>query len=97
MECLKPGGISIHTTELNLSSDTDTIDSPSLAIYRKQDMLSLENELHNFGHTVLPFNFSAGTLPIDHYVDLPPYKSSPSLKIRIQNYDVTSIGIIIKK
>ena len=97
MDCLNPGGIAVHTTEFNLSSDEDTIDAPTLALYRKKDMLELEKDLQNLGHTVLPFNFCSGTLPIDDYVDLPPYHCSPSLKIQIQQFSVTSIGIIIKK
>lgn len=97
MDCLTPGGIAVHTTEFNLSSDEDTIDAPTLALYRKKDVLELKEELQSMGHTVLPFNFCAGTLPIDDYVDLPPYRSSPSLKIQIQQFAVTSIGIIIRK
>jgi len=97
MNCLKPGGMAVHTTEFNLSSDTETIDAPGLCLYRKQDMLRLEKELQAMGATVLPFNFCKGDLPIDDYVDLPPYRSSPSLKIQIQQYALTSIGIIIRK
>lgn len=97
MACLNPGGIAVHTTEFNLSSDEDTIDAPALALYRKKDILGLEKELQSMGHNVLPLNFCAGTLPIDDYVDLPPYHSSPSLKIQIQQFAVTSIGLIIKK
>jgi SAM-dependent methyltransferase len=46
MKTLKPGGIAIHTTEYNLSSDTQTIDNnPSFVIFRKQDILRLVQEL----------------------------------------------------
>jgi len=97
MNCLNPGGIAVHTTEFNLSSDEDTLDTSTLALYRKKDLVRLEKELYDLGHTVLPFNFCKGALPIDEYIDIPPYRPSPSLKIQIQQFTVTSIGIIIKK
>ena len=97
MNCLKPGGVAVHTTEFNLSSDTDTVDAPGLCLFRKQDMLRLERELQSLGYHVSPFNFSKGTMPIDHYVDLPPFCPSPHLKVQVQQYAATSIGIIIRK
>ncbi|MDR1946789.1 MAG: hypothetical protein LBQ51_06450 [Desulfovibrio sp.] len=97
MHCLKPGGTAVHTTEYNLSSDADTLDSPGLCIYRRSDMQRLEVELRELGHTVAPYNFNAGALPTDDYIDLPPYRSSPHLKIQLDNYVATSIGIIVTK
>ncbi len=97
MDCLKPGGIAVHTTEFNLSSDVDTIDTPSLCLFRQQDMLRFEREMQSLGHDVFPFNFSKGAMPIDDYIDLPPFCSSPHLKLQVQQHVTTSIGIIIRK
>jgi 2-polyprenyl-3-methyl-5-hydroxy-6-metoxy-1,4-benzoquinol methylase len=97
MSCLKLGGIAVHTTEYNISSDDNTFESEDLYLYRKSDLLRLATELEEAGHRVQPFNFSTGSSPIDAYVDLPPYRASPSLKIQVQQFAVTSIGIIIQK
>lgn len=96
MKCLKPGGIAVHTTEFNVSSDDETVDTPNLAIYRKKDILRLKEELQKNGHALFPLNFCPGTLPIDDHVDTPPYQSTQSIKIQIQKFTVTSIGLIIK-
>ncbi len=97
MHCLKPGGIAVHTTEYNLSSDTDTIDAQTLCLFRKQDILRLEKELQDLGHHVFAFNFNAGNSPMDKHIDLPPYKASPHIKLQLSNYSITSIGIIVQK
>lgn len=41
MKTLKPGGIAIHTTEFNLSSDEKTITEGDSVIYRKKDILEV--------------------------------------------------------
>lgn len=97
MKCLKPGGIAVQTTEFNVSSDDETVDTPNLAIYRKKDILRLKEELQKSDHTLFPLNFCSGTLPIDDHIDTPPYQSTSSIKIQIQKFTVTSIGLIIKK
>ena len=38
MACLRPGGTAVHTTELNLSSNTSTIESGPTVIYRLRDI-----------------------------------------------------------
>lgn len=95
MKCLKPGGIAVHTTEFNLSSNTDTFESPTLSIFRKQDMEKLVTQLTKLGHNVTPFNWHSGSLCIDNYIDLPPYNSY--LKLDLFSYTCTSIGIVIRK
>jgi hypothetical protein len=38
MRILKPGGLAVHTTEFNLSSDLGTIESPDFSVYRRCDI-----------------------------------------------------------
>ncbi|MDR0703896.1 MAG: class I SAM-dependent methyltransferase [Planctomycetaceae bacterium] len=99
MKTLKPGGIAIHTTEYNLSSDTKTIDNnPNFVIFRKQDILKLVQELTTCGYSVLPLDLSTGNGIIDAFVDLPPYfRKKMHLKLWLNGYVVTSIGLIIRK
>jgi hypothetical protein len=99
MKTLKPGGIAIHTTEYNLQSDEQTIDnSPAFVLFRKQDILKLVQELTTRGHSVLPLDFSAGDGVVDKFVDLPPYfRKKMHLKLWLEGYVSTSIGLIIRK
>lgn len=97
IKCLKPGGIAIHTTELNMSSDNDTLESPGLSLYRRCDLLDLQNQLLDTGCKVLPMNFYSGDLPEDEYIDLPPYKQDIHLKLMIQKYTITSFGLVVLK
>jgi hypothetical protein len=99
MKTLKPGGIAIHTTEYNLSSNRQTIDNnPGSVIFRKQDILKLVQELTKRGHSVLPLDLSTGDGPVDKFVDLPPYyRKKMHLKLWLEGYVSTSIGLAIRK
>jgi 2-polyprenyl-3-methyl-5-hydroxy-6-metoxy-1,4-benzoquinol methylase len=97
LQFVKPGGIAIHTTELNVSSDDDTLESTGLSLYRKRDILGLQDRLHGMGCSLLPLNFYAGSLPADLHIDLPPYRQALHLKLQIERYVVTSFGLVICK
>ncbi len=97
MRTLKPGGISVHTTELNLSSDDVTFESPHLSLFRKQDFRRLATELRAMGHSVSPICFYPGAHPIDNHVDLPPYQSDPHLRLDLAGFASTSFGIIVQR
>ncbi len=94
---LKPGGIAVHTTEFNLSSNQETMEHPGCSVFRKQDMERLAEELVHEGYVVEPFNFNCGNGLVDNHVDAPPYGMSPHLKLKLDQYVVTSIGIIVRK
>lgn len=97
IDTLVPGGIAVHTTEFNLSSNDDTIESESLSIFRRRDMDELAERLMASGHEVAPFDWSVGPGFAETVVDLPPYKPTPHLKLKIEQYVCTSVGIIIRK
>ncbi len=94
---LKIGGVAIHTTEFNLSSDKNTFESQNLSIYRKCDIEALAKRLELAGHQIEPLDFTTGGGFIDDYVDLPPYRLEPHLRLRIKKYNCTSIGLIITR
>jgi len=62
MPRLKPGGIAVHTTEFNLSSDVDTPLSGETVIYRESDVKRLAKELRAQGH-VIELNLTRGRQP----------------------------------
>lgn len=97
LTCLRPGGIAVHTTELNLSSNVRTVDDASTVLFRRQDVERLALRLIAAGHEVAPLNFDPGDDPVDAHVDLPPYAIDPHLKIALEGYVTTSFGLIVRK
>ncbi len=94
MQCLKPGGVAIHTTEFNVSSNRDTWSHGHDVIFRKCDLLQMKRRLESLGHHVASFDFHTGNHPDDLHVDVPPYTHEPHLKLQLGHYVSTSIGII---
>lgn len=94
---LKPGGVAVHTTEFNMSSRDATIESGSTVLFRARDLERLCDSLKSEGHAVEPLDLGAGTEPVDRYVDLPPYAAEPHLKLAMDGFVTTSVGLIIRK
>ena len=96
LQCLRPGGLAIHTTELNLDSNEITLETKTLSIFRKRDVEELCRRLVASGHQVWPLNFHPGLTQLDEVIDLPPF-SLPHLKLQIAGITTTSIGITVRK
>lgn len=96
VKCLKPGGVAVHTTEFNLSSDVRTIETGPTIYFRKKDVERLIERAEKMGYIVTSVNYNPGTEKLDQYIDLPPYKKVPHFKL-LHMYVTTSIGIIIEK
>jgi hypothetical protein len=97
MDCLRPGGVAVHTTEFNCDSDVETVMTGGSVIYRKSDLLELEARLREQGHEVEPFDFHTGESDADRFVDEAPYGGRAHIKLRIGPYASTSFGLIVKK
>jgi hypothetical protein len=97
LKTLKPGGWAVHTTEYNVSSNDETQENNSTVIYRQRDIEFIVNKLRNEGHFVEELDFSMGGLPEDFMVDVEPHLQKVHLKLQVDKYVVTSIGLIIQK
>ena len=95
--CLKPGGWAVHTTEFNVSSNTETVDNMSTVLFRRSDLEDLAARLNAAGYKAAVFDFEPGTKPVDAYVDLPPYRTEPHLTVALMGYATTSIGVIVQR
>lgn len=74
LSLLKPGGISIHTMEYNIFSDTSTFESNSLSLFRKCDIEKLGRVLlESKKAELLSFNDDSSNFLFDKYIDMPPY------------------------
>jgi hypothetical protein len=97
MECLRPGGAAIHTTEFNLVSDEITYETPSMSFYRRRDIIALAERLLEKGHQIV-LNFTRGDTLADLHVDQDPARNiALSLTVQADIYIITSIGLIIQK
>ena len=96
LETLRPGGVAIHTTELNCSSDLETLEDPECVLFRRSDLAALGSSLRSQGHEIR-MSFTHGDLPDDEFVDAPPCTHNPHLKLRVGRYTTTSYGLIIRR
>jgi hypothetical protein len=97
LKTLKPGGWAVHTTEFNVSSNDLTLDNCDTVIFRQRDINQLVKELRRDGHYVEEVDYSIGGLPEDFQVDTFPHLQDIHLKLQLNEYVVTSIGLIIQK
>jgi hypothetical protein len=93
LACLRPGGIAVHTTEYNVSSNRETITSGDTVAYRRRDIEDLATRLEVRGHHIA-CTFALGSAPEDRRVDTPPW-GEPHLKIPLGPYVITSFGIVV--
>ena len=97
LDTLKPGGLAVHTTEYNISSNFETQDDNPTVIFRQRDIADLVDELRQEGHYVEELDFSLGSLPEDFAVDFLPHQQQIHIKLQLGDFIVTSLGLIIRK
>jgi len=97
LKCLKPGGLAVHTTELNLSSNSATLDKNDTVIFRRRDFEALAERLVQEGHEVLPITFDSGDSELDRVIDIPPYSHDAHLKLQLIRWVTTSFGMVVRK
>lgn len=73
MDTLKPGGVSIHTTEFNFSNDQETVDNWPTVLFQRRHFADMAKRLEAKGHRVMPLDFDVGSRPLDRFIDIPPY------------------------
>ncbi len=99
MACLKPGGVAVHTTEFNVSSNTDTVGSGPNVIYRPQDIEALDYRLRQIGCALEPMDFDPGSQEHDGAFDQPPYYGlgRQHIKLQLGGFETTSLLLVIRK
>ncbi|MFM7205567.1 MAG: SAM-dependent methyltransferase [Planctomycetaceae bacterium] len=105
LECLRPGGVAVHTTEFNLSSNDSTVARGPNVIYRLRDIEEFVARLVDRGHHVEPIDLDPGATEADRFIDPPPYHGSTGkapggmkhLRLNLDGYASTSIGLILRR
>jgi hypothetical protein len=96
LDCLRPGGMAVHTTEFNVSSEQETLEEPNCVIYRKSDIEDLIRRCQSRGVAVSPVNWCCVAAPVDEHVSRPS-QSAPHLKVHIGGHLSTSLGLIFTR
>lgn len=96
-KCLVPGGVACHTSELNLSSNVDTVSEGPTVLFRRRDVEELADRLRDRGHEVSLGTFHPGESFIDGLVDLPPFVEEPHLRLLLAGFVTTSFGITVRR
>jgi len=95
MECLRPGGVAVHTTEYLVASNDETVEAGGTVFYRRRDIEALVDRLRRDGHGI-DVDFTLGTTPEDLHVDVAPY-SDVHLRTRLGEFETTSLALVITK
>ncbi|MGD0622583.1 MAG: class I SAM-dependent methyltransferase [Thermacetogeniaceae bacterium] len=96
MKCLRPGGVAVHTTEYNLSSNERTMEQGTCVLFRHKDIEDIALRMRDLGHEI-ELDLDLGTETLNSRVDLPPYTYNPHLRLQLWDWACTSIGLVIKK
>ncbi|MDA0265661.1 MAG: methyltransferase domain-containing protein [Cyanobacteria bacterium] len=94
---LKPGGICVHTTEYNITSNDDTIECGPSVIYRRRDIENLDFLLRRSGFCLEKVDFWAGRDLHDRVYDTEPYYQSGKqhIKLLLDGHVTTSMTLVI--
>lgn len=97
LACLKPGGLAVHTTELNIISDTETAMSGNTVIFRISDIYKLCDDLVSKGYICSPFRLDPSQRPADQHISLNPQWGTDHTKILVEGHLATQIVLVIKR
>ncbi len=94
---LRPGGVAVHTTEFNLSSDTATVETGDSVLYRRQDLERLDRRLRSQCAGLARLDLWGGTEQRDLAWDHEPFfgHGRAHLKLRLHGHIVTSVLLIV--
>ncbi|HET8924180.1 MAG TPA: class I SAM-dependent methyltransferase [Candidatus Acidoferrum sp.] len=101
LQCLKPGGVAVHTMEFNLSSNWRTIETGQTVLYRRKDVERFVKFVDSQGHVVEAVDFTEGRDPADRFIARQPWddlkKNVAHLRLKIGGFVCTSLALIIRK
>jgi Methyltransferase domain len=96
LDLLRPHGLAVHTTELELTRRGDTADYGHLAVYRTSDLDDLVARIRNAGFETTTNWYVSMDTAVDRFVSTPPH-DRPHLKLTIGESVSTSVGLIVRR
>lgn len=99
MALLKPGGIAVHTTEINVGSLDETIEVGGAVIYRRKDLEALDARLRRNGMALERLDMFPGSGIHDRQYDYEPYGAHgrAHVKLELEGHVCTSQLLIAYK
>jgi hypothetical protein len=97
LKCLVPGGVAVHTTELNILSDNQTVESGVTVIFRLKDIYELFVKLTEKGYNCSPLRFDLGRTEEDFRISMQPKFGNDFSKIQVGGHIITQAVLIITK
>ncbi|HEX4982127.1 MAG TPA: hypothetical protein VFV63_10535 [Ilumatobacteraceae bacterium] len=103
MDCLRPGGVAVHTTEFDCVDHVDLAVHGSVAagdyvcFYRARDLRRLVRRLRAAGHLVRCNFYVSSSHPSERQIDVQPYTHDPHMRLRVGDRVMTSFGFEIVK
>jgi SAM-dependent methyltransferase len=103
--CLRPGGVAVHTTELNLDSGRTLDDHPTV-LFHPAHFEQLSEDLASEHVHLEPIVERPGDPFLDAYVDTPPYPNPSSvgstlstlhLRLLVASFRTTSVGLVLTR
>ena len=95
---LKPGGVGVHTTEFNVSSNAETLATGGTVLYRRRDIEELDGALRRHGFRLAQPDFFPGQDSSDELYDIPPYGPDTGrdhIKLLLSGFVTTSMLLIV--
>jgi len=93
---LRPGGVAVHTTEVDLSEQGELFDTAGLSLYRRVDLARTLDLLQSAGLMVPTHGFSVGPGEFENIVDRPPY-SEMHLRIEVCGREVLPFAVVFER
>ena len=94
---LRPGGVSVHTTELELTARATTADYGNIVVYRPSDLDAFAREVRDRGFSIETNWYVAMETPADRWIAHHPYDDPAHLKLVIGDSVSTSVGLLIHR
>jgi hypothetical protein len=94
---LKPGGWAVHSTEIDLSHEPERFDTPSLSLYKLEDLMTLVQRLKQEGNLVMPIKETAWQGLSEKYIATEPWGEKPHLRIRVLGREIASIVLVFQR
>lgn len=95
--CLKPGGYGVHTTEVNVLSNNETVDSGDTVVFRPKDIYRLSKLLAKEGCELEPLRLTFGSTRDDRKITMHPEYGNSYSKIHFRGHLLTQVVLIIRK
>jgi 2-polyprenyl-3-methyl-5-hydroxy-6-metoxy-1,4-benzoquinol methylase len=100
LEYLKPGGVAVHTTELNISPNSKPLESGWTVLFQQSDFERIAQRVRGLGYRVPAMTFAQGSLPADSVFrsSEPGQETLPLINYKISDeLATTSFGFIVER